>query len=178
MGLLDLLRKLKKNDKEARLLVLGLDNAGKTTILKSLCNENAKNTQPTQGFHVKTVQANGFNLNVWDIGGQKSIRAYWKNYFQHTDGLVWVIDSADKNRLEETSLELDELLNDDDLAGVPVLIFANKQDLLTAEDPDEISKTLNLTDINDRKWHIQGCSAKKNEGLSEGLTWVIKKLSK
>jgi len=87
MGLLDLLRKLKKNDKEAKLLVLGLDNAGKTTILKKLSQEEIKTT-PTQGLNIKTLVHEDFRLNVWDIGGQKAIRQYWSNYFDNVDGLV------------------------------------------------------------------------------------------
>lgn len=90
MGLLDLLRKLKKNDKEAKLLVLGLDNAGKTTILKKLSQEEIKTT-PTQGFNIKTLVHEDFRLNVWDIGGQKAIRQYWNNYFDNVDGLVFII---------------------------------------------------------------------------------------
>jgi ADP-ribosylation factor-like protein 3 len=88
MGLLDLLRKLKKNDTEAKILVLGLDNAGKTTLLKLLCSENPSECSPTQGFNVKSVVRNNFKLNVWDIGGQKDIRQYWEMYFDNVDGMV------------------------------------------------------------------------------------------
>jgi hypothetical protein len=69
MGLLTLLRKLKKSDNEARLLVLGLDNAGKTTILKKLSDEDISHIMPTQGFNIKSLIRDGFKLNVWDIGG-------------------------------------------------------------------------------------------------------------
>jgi hypothetical protein len=88
MGLLSLLRKLKKTDREARILVLGLDNSGKTTILKRISDEEISHVMPTQGFNIKSVMQNDFKLNVWDIGGQKSIRPYWRNYFDQTDGLV------------------------------------------------------------------------------------------
>jgi ADP-ribosylation factor-like protein 3 len=88
MGLLNLLRKLKKTDKEARVLVLGLDNAGKTTILKKLSDEDISHIMPTQGFNIKSLEASGFKLNVWDIGGQKTIRPYWRNYYDSTDALV------------------------------------------------------------------------------------------
>jgi ADP-ribosylation factor-like protein 3 len=88
MGLLDLLRKLKKNDKEAKILVLGLDNAGKTTLLKLLCSEDPNECSPTLGFNVKSVVKNSFKLNVWDIGGQKDIRQYWQMYFDNVDGMV------------------------------------------------------------------------------------------
>jgi ADP-ribosylation factor-like protein 3 len=88
MGLLNLLRKLKKSDQEARLLVLGLDNSGKTTILKKLSDEDITQIMPTQGFNIKSLMHDGFKLNVWDIGGQKSIRPYWRNYYDQTDALV------------------------------------------------------------------------------------------
>lgn len=110
MGLLTLLRQLKKSDKEARILVLGLDNSGKTTILKKLSDEDVEHIMPTQGFNIKSVVHDGFKLNVWDIGGQKSIRPYWKNYYENTDAMVYVIDSADKRRLDEAGTELSSLL--------------------------------------------------------------------
>lgn len=90
MGLLSLLRKLKKNDNEARILILGLDNAGKTSCLKKLSDEDITHITPTTGFNIKTVLHQGFKLNVWDIGGQKSIRPYWRNYYDNTDALVWI----------------------------------------------------------------------------------------
>ena len=100
-------RKLKSSpDKELRILLLGLDNAGKTTILKSLASEDISTITPTQGFNIKSVQSEGFKLNVWDIGGQRKIRPYWRNYFDNTDILIYVIDSADTKRFEETEQEL------------------------------------------------------------------------
>ena len=110
MGLLDLIKKMKKTDKDARLLVLGLDNAGKTTILKKLSNEEVKHIQPTQGFNVKSLVQEGFKLNVWDIGGKKAIRKYWDNYFDETDALVYVVDSADSKRVGECQEVLKGLL--------------------------------------------------------------------
>merc|ERR1719248_425865 len=139
MGLLTLLRKLKRSDNEARILVLGLDNSGKTTILKKLSEEDISHIMPTQGFNIKSLMHEGFKLNVWDIGGQKSIRPYWSNYFDACDALVFVIDSSDRRRLEECTAELNELLAEDKLGGVPLLIYANKQDLMHALAPNEIS---------------------------------------
>ena len=86
--------------------MLGLDNAGKTTILKSLASEDVSTITPTQGFNIKSVQTSGFRLNVWDIGGQRKIRPYWRNYFDNTDVLIYVIDSSDAKRFEETEQEL------------------------------------------------------------------------
>ena len=173
MGLFSLLKKLKRNDREVRLLVLGLDNSGKTTILKRLSDEDISQVMPTQGFNVKSLVQNGVTLNVWDIGGQKSIRPYWRNYFDHTDAMIYVIDSADQKRMEETGVELDQLLDEEKLDGVPVLIFANKQDLISAHTPEEISDGLNLSCINDRPWNIQPCSAKSGDGLKEGMEWIM-----
>jgi len=100
MGLLNLIRKqLKKTEKELRILVLGLDNSGKTTILKSLSNEDISQITPTHGFNIKNLSHDGFRLNVWDVGGQKALREYWGNYFDNTDALVFVIDSSDEKRL-------------------------------------------------------------------------------
>mmetsp|Transcript_25865 Transcript_25865/g.46785 ORF Transcript_25865/g.46785 Transcript_25865/m.46785 type:complete len:193 (-) Transcript_25865:401-979(-) len=177
MGLLKLLQKLKRGDKEARILVLGLDNAGKTTILKKLSNEDITHIMPTQGFNIKSLDHDGVKLNVWDIGGQKTIRAYWRNYYEGTDALLYVVDSADKKRAEtEVGPELGKLLEDDKLAGVPLLVFANKQDLLNALSAKTIADLLGLDGIRDRTWQIQPCSAKTGEGLEEGITWVVDKV--
>jgi len=174
MGLLDFIRNMKKGqDRQIRLLLLGLDNAGKTTILKALANEEHLTTTPTQGFNIKTVSTKeGFKLNVWDIGGQETIRAYWKNYYENTDILIYVIDSADQKRFEESGVCLMELLEEEKLNGVPVLIFANKQDLMGAAKQDQIMKDMGLTDIKDRKMQVQACSATTKQGLEDGLKWI------
>ncbi|ORZ37523.1 ADP-ribosylation factor family-domain-containing protein [Catenaria anguillulae PL171] len=174
MGLLDLLRRLRRGTKEIRILLLGLDNAGKTTILKRLNQEDITEVSPTTGFNVKTVQTSGFKLNVWDIGGQKVIRPYWRNYFESTDVFIFVIDSSDKRRLEEAGLEFKQLLDEEKLAKVPVLVFANKQDLTTSAPPDEIASLLNLHSIRDRTWQIQPCSAKNGDGVQDGMEWACK----
>merc|ERR1712039_30007 len=178
-GLLSILKKMKKDqEKEARILMLGLDNGGKTTILKKMSEEDISHIMPTQGFNIKSLVQDGFKLNVWDIGGQKSIRPYWSNYFEASDALVYVIDSSDTRRLEESGAELRELLADDKLQSIPLLVFANKQDLLQATPADEICAHLKLDGIADRTWTIQACSAKEGNGLQEGMEWLVAKCNK
>ena len=174
MGLLNLLRSMKRDEREARILVLGLDNAGKTTILKALSEEDITHIMPTQGFNIKSLVQEGFKLNVWDIGGQSTIRPYWRNYFDHTDALVYVVDSADKKRFEEARNELTSLINEEKLANVPCLVFANKVDLLQAAPIETIVEEMLLADITNRNWTIQACSAKTGDGLQEGMEWTIK----
>ncbi|XP_004409618.1 PREDICTED: ADP-ribosylation factor-like protein 3-like [Odobenus rosmarus divergens] len=178
VGLLSILRKLKSApDQEVRILLLGLDNAGKTTLLKQLASEDISHITPTQGFNIKSVQSQGFKLNVWDIGGQRKIRPYWRNYFENTNILIYVIDSADRKRFEETVQELAELLEEEKLSCVPVLTFANKQDLLTVAPASEIAEGLNLRTIRDRIWQIQSCSALTGEGVQDGMNGVCKNVS-
>ncbi|XP_051157360.1 ADP-ribosylation factor-like protein 3 isoform X1 [Leptopilina boulardi] len=168
MGLLAILRKLRSNpEKELRLLLLGLDNAGKTTILKALASEDITQVTPTQGFNIKSVQSEGFKLNVWDIGGARKIRPYWRNYFENTDVLIYVVDSADIKRLEETGQELFELLLEDKLRNVPLLVYANKQDISQAVTAAEIAEGLGLHNIKDRDWQIQSCIAIEGKGVKD-----------
>ena len=118
-----------------------MDNAGKTTILKRFNGEPIDTISPTLGFNIKTLEHNGYTLNMWDVGGQKSLRSYWRNYFECTDGLVWVVDCADRMRLETCKKELEILLQEERLAGATLLVLANKQDLpgaLTATEIKEV----------------------------------------
>lgn len=169
MGLLQLLRNLKKDDQEYRILMLGLDNSGKTTALKSLAGEDVSHITPTQGFNIKSVSQSGFKLNVWDIGGQKHIRPYWKNYYQNTDAIVYMVDSSDRARIDEAAEELSTLLDEELLASVPVLVYANKQDLLNAKTAAEIMNDLDLVNAKSRWVHVEACSAKTGDGLESGM---------
>lgn len=116
----------------------GLDNAGKTTILKKLNGEDIDTIEPTLGFNINTLEHRNYMLNFWDVGGQKSLRSYWRNYFECTDGLVWVVDSADKMRLSNCKAELEVLLQEERLAGATLLVLANKQDVPGALTSKEI----------------------------------------
>ena len=108
-------------------------------------------------------------IQLWDLGGQQALRTYWSNYFDKTSALVYVIDSADEDRVVEAGEELKKLLAEKELANIPVLVFANKQDLVHAQGPDEITEKLQLDKISNRKWSIMACSALENEGVEEGF---------
>ena len=109
---------------------------------------------------------------MWDIGGQDRIRILWSYYFPNTDALIWVLDTNDVERIDVARNELHKLLNDDNLRGIPVLIFANKQDLPHAASVSFVADALQLTNIRDRKWHVQGCAATTGDGIYEGLEWL------
>lgn len=174
MGLLSIIRKVKKKEKEMRILMVGLDNAGKTTIVMRINGEDTSNISPTLGFNIKTIEYKSYRLNIWDVGGQKTIRSYWRNYFEQTDGLVWVVDSSDLRRLDDCKEELHNLLKEERLSGSSLLILANKQDIQGALRPADIAKVLNLEAMdNSRHWQIVGCSAYTGEGLLAGFDWLV-----
>ncbi|XP_018571979.1 ADP-ribosylation factor-like protein 2 [Anoplophora glabripennis] len=173
MGFLTILKKMKQKEKEMRILMLGLDNAGKTTILKRFNGEPINTISPTLGFNIKTLEHRGFKLNMWDVGGQKSLRSYWRNYFECTDGLIWVVDSADKRRLEDCRNELHVLLQEERLSGATLLIFANKQDLPGACSAEELRDVLELEKIKTHHWRIVWCSAVTGDNLLDGIDWLI-----
>ena len=163
--------------KEARILMLGLDAAGKTTILFKLKLGEVVQSIPTIGFNVETVEYKKIKFNVWDVGGQDKIRPMWKHYYQNADGLIFVVDSSDRNRIGKAREELQKMLAEDDLKNTILLVFANKQDL-GVMDVQEVIDQLQLTNIKGRPWHCQGTSAITGDGLNEGLDWLSKKLPK
>ncbi|KAJ1985814.1 ADP-ribosylation factor-like protein 2 [Dimargaris cristalligena] len=173
MGLLTILRKNRQKEKEMRILMLGLDNAGKTTILKKINGEPIDTISPTLGFNIKTLVHGAYKLNVWDIGGQKSLRSYWRNYFEQTDGLVWVVDAVDHLRLPDCHQELAGLLKEEKLAGASLLVLANKQDIQGALSTAEIIDRLRLRDITTHHWSVLPCSAVTGENLLEGMDWIV-----
>lgn len=185
--------------KEVRILILGLDNAGKTTILYRLQNESdeAVQTIPTIGFNVETLQYKNIKVKwrtncailclcvvvvshfvlgqfqVWDLGGQTSIRPYWRCYYPNTDAIIFVVDSADTERMPVARGELAAMLEEEDLKDAILLVFANKQDQKGAMDAEQISDALGLPEVRNRQWSIQETSALKGKGLFEGFDWLV-----
>merc|ERR1712188_256621 len=158
--------------KEMRILMVGLDNAGKTTVLYKLKLGEVVTTIPTIGFNVETVEYKNISFTVWDVGGQTKIRPLWRHYFQNTQGLIFVVDSNDRDRIHETKDELHRMLNEDELRDAVLLVFANKQDLPNSMNPAEITDRLGLHALKQRHWYIQSAIATSGEGLYEGLDWL------
>ncbi|XP_022444728.1 ADP-ribosylation factor 2 isoform X3 [Delphinapterus leucas] len=113
--------------KEMRILMVGLDAAGKTTILYKLKLGEIVTTIPTIGFNVETVEYKNISFTVWDVGGQDKIRPLWRHYFQNTQGLIFVVDSNDRERVNEAREELTRMLAEDELRDAVLLVFVNKQ---------------------------------------------------
>lgn len=157
--------------KERRVLMLGLDNAGKTTTLYRLQLGEVVSTIPTIGFNVETVRYRRLELTVWDIGGQTKLRPLWRHYYANTHVLMFVIDSADA-RIDEAREELHRLLSEDDLRGAHVLILANKQDDPRAMSVEEVTRRLAMPAVYGRRWMVQGCCAITGQGLHEALEWM------
>lgn len=156
-------------------VMLGLDSAGKTTALYRLKFDQYLNTVPTIGFNCEKVKgttgkAKGTSFLIWDVGGQDKLRPLWKSYTRCTDGIVFVVDSVDEERMEEAKMELLKTTKSPENAGVPVLVLANKQDLPGAKDPAEIEKLLGLHELGpNHLWHVQPACAIIGDGLDEGL---------
>ncbi|XP_006861852.1 PREDICTED: ADP-ribosylation factor-like protein 14 [Chrysochloris asiatica] len=159
---------------QAQILLLGLDAAGKSTILYKLKLAPNITTIPTVGFNVEMIELDrSLTLTIWDVGGQETMRTVWDYYCENIDGLVYVVDSTDKERLDDSRREFQHILKNEHIKSVPVVLLANKQDMsgaLTAEDITRIFKVKKL--CSDRNWYVQPCCATTGEGLAEGF-WKL-----
>lgn len=158
--------------REMRILMVGLDAAGKTTILYKLKLGEVVTTIPTIGFNVETVEFKNISFTVWDVGGQDKIRPLWRHYFSNTHGIIFVVDSNDRERIVDAKEELHRMLGEDELRDAVLLVFANKQDLPNAMSVPEITDKLMLYSIRHRHWYIQSACATAGDGLFEGLDWL------
>ncbi|XP_067005461.1 ADP ribosylation factor 4-like [Anabrus simplex] len=163
--------------KQMRILMLGLDAAGKTTILYKLKLGEVVTTIPTIGFNVETVEHNNVWFNVWDVGGQDKVRQLWRHYYENIQGLIFVVDSSDRERIVEANRELQSMLKEDELRDAVLLVFANKQDIPNAMCASELSEKLGLNEIRNRRWYIQASCAIQGQGVYEGLDWLSNELA-
>ncbi|KAJ0396789.1 hypothetical protein P43SY_007685 [Pythium insidiosum] len=165
---------------ERRVLLVGLDAAGKTTILYNLRLGKAISSIPTVGFNVETVRFDRFKLHIWDVGGQDSLRPYWRHHFTGTQGIVFVIDSADAKRLELAKAELSGVLLDGQLQDACLLVFLNKRDLPDALSVEQLVSALEIDKhcgASARKFSVQPAVATTGEGLREGMTWLCENMT-
>ncbi|KAM7413011.1 hypothetical protein PAMA_020411 [Pampus argenteus] len=165
-----------KPQKQAQVLMLGLDGSGKTTLLYKLKYNESVVTVPTVGFNVETLETDRSSpgLTVWDVGGQRKMRPHWRHHYADTAGVVFVVDSSEQKRLEETRKELHRVLRYESLRGVPLVVLANKQDVRGALSPETLCQRLELKQMCEgRAWFIQPCSAITGVGLEEGFRRIV-----
>merc|ERR1712135_213148 len=162
--------------KERRILILGLDGAGKTTILYRLQVGEVVTTIPTIGFNVETVSYKNLKFQVWDLGGQTSIRPYWRCYYSNTDAIIYVVDSVDRDRIGISKQELVSMLEEEELKGAILAVLANKQDMEGAMSVAEVHQALGLDALKNRTFQIFKASAIRGDGLDESMEWLSNSL--
>eukprot|EP01017_Pseudomicrothorax_dubius_P045796 TRINITY_DN7977_c0_g1_i4.p1 TRINITY_DN7977_c0_g1~~TRINITY_DN7977_c0_g1_i4.p1 ORF type:complete len:188 (+),score=37.81 TRINITY_DN7977_c0_g1_i4:28-591(+) len=156
---------------ETKVIIVGLDAAGKTHILYKLKLGEYSNNRII-GFDVETARNNNVVFHAWDVGSSERTRPLWRHYFTGAHGLIFVVDSNDREKFEEAKTELYKLLEEEELRKTTLLVFANKQDLADAMNPAEVTEKLGLYTIRDRLWYVQGSCAVSGDGLYEGLEWL------
>jgi len=178
---LSFLQRLFRQKKQFKIAVVGLDSAGKTTILNFLRFEKSIETLPTIGVNVEVLQRQNVNLSVFDLGGQMHFRSLWGTLMRGASAIIFVIDSSDRERIEEAKNELWNVLLDPLFPDVPLLVIANKQDIEGCMRLDEIIRAChldNLEKMGNRSWHIQPTVATQGIGVEEAIQWVVIELDK
>ena len=158
------------------ILVVGLDNSGKTTLISRLQAKNDvdRNIVPTVGFTVEKVVKDNVKFTIFDMSGQSTYRGLWESYYADVDAVVWVLDSSDRLRIALAKVEIEALIVHDEFKGrhLPLLIFANKMDLNNALSPVECMQLLNLEALQDNPWHIAASNASTGDGVDDGMKWL------
>lgn len=163
---------------QVQVLLLGLDNAGKSTLLYKLKHNTSVSTVPTIGFNVEMLEARKnrrkIAITIWDVGGQGNMRDHWPNFYQNAGAIVFVVDSADQERLNEARRELERTLRNDELRGRPLILLANKQDVNGALNVTEMKDRFNMRKIcQERDCFVQPCSASTGFGVEEAFKRVV-----
>ena len=159
-----------------RVLMVGLDGAGKTTILYKLKLGEVRETVPTIGFNVEEIKYKKLTLTVWDIGGQDKLRPLWKHYYNGVNALIFVVDVNDDERISEVIHEIRLLVNEE-LQNIPLLVYLNKMDLPNRISSSDLSRSLTGF-MKHNRFYVQPCCARTEEGLYEGLEWLNKEILK
>lgn len=161
-----------------KIIIVGLNNAGKTTILYKLHLGEVVVTQPTIGSNVEEINYKNVKFQVWDLGGQEKLRPSWSTYYAETNAVIMVIDSSERERVNTVKEELYTLLTHEDLRDAALCVFANKQDLKGSMSAAEITEALALHSIKTHDWQIQPCCALTGDGINEGLDWIVARVGK
>lgn len=181
MGLFDFLNIFKKKKQKVKIVCCGLDNSGKTTIINLLKPKKVQSQEitPTVGFSVENFEKSGLSFTVFDMSGQGKFRNLWESFYADVNGIIFVIDGADRVRMAIALDELENLLAHKDLSkNIPLLFFANKQDLPSSLSAQECSDLLKLHDIKERSWTIVASNALTGEGVEQGIKWLSQNLQK
>jgi small GTP-binding protein len=167
---------LGKTEPSMKIVMLGLDAAGKTMILYKASGQEVKTTIPTIGMNVETTSWSGNLVTVWDVGGRSPLRALYRHFLEGVKGFVFVIDSADRDRMDQAKDELHRMLQmmEDVCGKVPLLVFANKQDVPAAMTAAEVASSLGLHSLPHRSWFLQPCCAVMGDGLDHGFEWLLR----
>eukprot|EP00438_Fugacium_kawagutii_P005841 Skav231071 [mRNA] locus=scaffold524:235886:236503:+ [translate_table: standard] len=167
---------LSSSKRPSQVLVVGLDAAGKTTMLHKMKPKEVKETIPTIGFNVEHAELKTgldlISIDCWDVGGRSGLRPLWRYFYEGKDAVIFVVDSQDRMRLMEVKDEIRKISDENALDGLPMLIFANKQDLPMAASAAELVETLELKALR-QQWQIIESSFEKKQGLTEGLQWLL-----
>ncbi|XP_026059889.1 ADP-ribosylation factor-like protein 13B isoform X4 [Carassius auratus] len=181
------LKRWREPARKVTLVMVGLDNAGKTATVRGIQGESPLDVAPTVGFSKVDLKQGKFEVTIFDLGGGKRIRGIWKNYYSESYGVVFVVDSSDVQRIQETRDTMAEVLRHPRIAGKPVLVLANKQDQDGALAEADIIETLSLEKlVNENKClcQIEPCSAvlgygkKVDKSIRNGLNWLLNNIAK
>eukprot|EP00877_Chromochloris_zofingiensis_P004679 jgi/Chrzof1/14211/Cz08g29190.t1 len=169
----------KKRERKITIVLMGLDNAGKTTVLNMLRGNLHADATPTYGFSSQTIMQSGHKLDIYDLGGGKNIRRIWKTYLAEVHGAIYIVDAADPARFPESQAALSQVLSEPQLQGKPILVLANKQDLPTAAQAHEVATALSLHTARSNQFNILACSAKTADErppdirIRDGIRWLV-----
>jgi small GTP-binding protein len=157
---------------EYRILMLGIGAAGKTTILYRLKKNAYVRTIATVGFTMEMVRFGDLQFCVWDLGGQDKIRPLWRHYFEGAQGVIFVVDSADRMQFQTAKKEFHEIAQAPQLKACPILVFANKQDIEGAVSAEQLCDVLDVRTLDQKRYHVEASCAVTGVGLVEGMNWL------
>ncbi|CAI9092191.1 OLC1v1027376C1 [Oldenlandia corymbosa var. corymbosa] len=165
---------------EFHVLILGIDKAGKTTLLEKLKSQYSNleglppdRIVPTVGLNIGRIEVSNTKLVFWDLGGQPGLRSIWEKYYEEAHAVVYVVDAACPSRFEDSKSALEKVLRHEDLQGAPLLILANKQDLAQAVTAEEVGRYLDLKKLDERVYTFQAVSGYDGTGIKESVDWLV-----